>query len=111
MPRSDPKLTPEQHRTLVEEYNIHFEGPIASSSWPEQYVEIFQPIRDMGRLLYEEYKPNERRGVRTVAEMKDRVARLNRIGYSCRKQRENEATWRGLAEPEIVSRFFSEVMW
>ena len=47
----------------------------------------------------------------SVAEIKNRVARLNRIAYDCRKRRENEATWRGLTESEIVSRFDAEVAW
>jgi hypothetical protein len=111
MAKGDPKLKPEQHRNLVERYNIHFDGPILPSSWPDQYVNIFGNFREIKCLRYEEYKPNERRGVRAVAEMKDRVARLNRIAHSCRKQRENEPTWRGLTEPEIVSRFIAEVAW
>ena len=111
MPRGDPKLTPEQHRSLIEEYDICFDGPVSSSDWPTQYVDIFRPVHDIGRLRYEEYKPNERRAMLTVAEMKDRIARLNHIASNCRKQRENEATWRGLTEPEIVSRFAAEVTW
>lgn len=111
MAKGDPKLTAEQHRKLVEKYNIHFDGPIPASSWPAQYVQVFRNIRDIARVRYEEYKPSERRKMITVAEMKDRVAKLNRIAYSCRKQRENEATWRGLTEPEIVSRFAAEVAW
>jgi hypothetical protein len=111
MAKGEPKLTPEQHRSLIEEYDICFDGPIPSSGWPTQYVDIFRPVHDIKRLRYEEYKPNERRAMLTVAEMKDRIARLNRIASSCRKQRENEATWRGLTEPEIVSRFAAEVTW
>jgi hypothetical protein len=111
MPKGDPKLTPEKHRSLIEEYDICFDGPIPSSRWPTQYVDIFRPLHDIKHLRYEEYKPNERRAILTVAEMKDRIARLNRIASNCRKQLENEATWRGLTEPEIVSRLAAEVTW
>ena len=111
MAKGDPKLTPEQHRSLIEEYDICFDGPVPSEDWPTQYVDIFRPVHDIKRLRYEEYKPNERRALLTVAEIKDRVARLNRIAYNCRKQRVNEATWRGLTEPDIVSRFATEVTW
>jgi hypothetical protein len=111
MAKHGPRLKPEQHRKLVKEYNILFEGPIPPSSWPPKYAEIFQNIRDIKHLLYEEYKPNDRRSMLAVAEMKDRVVKLNRIAHSCRKQRENEPTWRGLTEPEVVSRFAAEVVW
>jgi len=106
-----PKLTAEQHRELVEEYNIYFDGPIPPSSWPVQYTEIFRNIRDIQHLRYDEYGPNEKRGPSTVTQMKNRVLNLNRIAYTCRKQRENEATWRGQTEPEIVFRFGVEVVW
>jgi hypothetical protein len=109
--RRETKLTDEQHRKLVEEYNIHFDGPIPPSRWPNRYAEVFRNILDIKSLRYDEYRPNERRGLLAVAEMKDRVAKLTRIAYSCRKQRENEATWRGLTEPEIVSRFAAEATW
>ena len=111
MAKGDPKLTPEQYRSLIEEYDICFDGPVPPEDWPTQYVDIFSQVHDIKRLRYEEYKPNERRAILTVAEIKNRVARLNRIAYNCRKQRENEATWRGLTEPEIVSRFATEVTW
>lgn len=109
MPKRDKdrKLTAEQHRELAEEYNICFDGPTPPSSWPVQYAEIFRNIRDIERLRYDEYGPNEKRGML----MKDRVVRLTRIAYNCRKQRENEATWRGHTEPEVVSRFDAEVVW
>jgi hypothetical protein len=111
MARGESTLTPEQYRSLIEEYGIRFDGPIPSKDWPTQYVDIFRPIHDIKSLKYEEYSPNERRAMITVAEIKDRVARLNRIAYTCRMHQENEATWRGLAEPDIVSRFATEVTW
>lgn len=104
-------LTAEEHRNLVKAYNIHFDGPRPPSSWPDQYAEIFRIIYDIKGLRYEDYKASERRGMLAVAEMKNRVARLNHIAQICRDQRENEATWRGLTEPEIVSRFAAEVRW
>jgi hypothetical protein len=107
----DPKLTPEEYRKLIETYNIHFDGPIPSSTWPVEYGKIFQNIRDIERLRFDEYGPNEKRGLLPVAEMKDRVARVNRIAFNCRRQLENEATWRAHAEPEIFSRFDAEVVW
>ena len=112
MPKGGPKLTPEQHRQLAEKYNIHFEyGPIDPALWPSQHAETFHIIDEIRRLRYQEYVPSERRGALAVAEMKGRVARLNRTAQSCRKQLENEATWRGLTEPDIISRFAAEVAW
>jgi hypothetical protein len=113
MPRreKDVKLTPEKHRGLIEEYDVCFDGPIPPSSWPVQYMDIFRNIRDIERLRYDEYGANEKRGMLSVGEMKERVLRLIRIAYNCRKQRENEATWRGHTEPEVVSRFNAEVVW
>jgi hypothetical protein len=111
MAKGDLKLTPEQYRRLIKEYDICFDGPVPSEDWPTQYVDIFRPVHDIKRLRYEEYKPNEKRALLTVAEIKGRVARLNRIAYNCRGQRVNEATWRGLTEPDIVSRFAAEVTW
>jgi hypothetical protein len=111
MTRRGRRLTAEEHRRLVEEYNIHFEGPTTPSEWPGQYINTLRVIYDIKDLRYDGYKSSERRSMLAIAEMKDRVGRLNRIACNCRKQRENEATWRGLTEPEIVSRFAAEVAW
>lgn len=105
------KPTPDEHRKLVKQYNIHFDGGTQPSRWPTQYAHIFQKVLDIKRLGYDDYKPSETRRMAAVAEMKDRIAKLNRIAHTCRDQRENEATWRGLTEPEIVCRFAEEVAW
>jgi hypothetical protein len=105
------QLKPEAVQKLIKEYNINFEGISPPSEWPAQYAEVFRIIYDIKNLAYEEYEPNGRRTTLAVAEMKDRVAKLNRIARSCLDQRENEATWRGLTEPQIVFRFDAEVKW
>lgn len=105
------RLKPEELRKLMKEYDINFEGVLPPSEWPVQYAELFRKIYDIKHLAYEEYKPSERRTILAVAEMKDRVAKLNRISRSCLDQDGNEATWRGLTEHQIVSRFDEEVKW
>lgn len=109
MPRRENN--PKEHRELIEDHDIYFDGPIPPSSWPVHYSKIFQNIRDIERLRFDEYGSNEKRGILPVAEMKKRVSKLNGIAYKCRKQRENEATWRGHTEPEVISRFDAEVLW
>lgn len=107
----DTGSPPKDVRDLIEEYNISFDGPIPPSSWPVLYRDIFQNIRDIERLRFDEYGPNEKRGMLSVAEMKVRVRRLIRIAQDCRKQRKNEVGWRLHTEPEIVSRLIAEVVW
>jgi hypothetical protein len=105
------RLKPEELRKLMNEYSINFEGILPPSEWPVQYAELFRKIYDIKNLAYEEYQPGERRTTLAVAEMKDRVAKLNRIARTCLYQDGNEATWRGLTEHQIVSRFDEEVKW
>jgi hypothetical protein len=109
--RKLPKLTPDQHRALVEEYNISFDGPIFPSRWPAQYEHIFQKIRDIQCLRFDEYRPEGTMEIPTVSEMKNRVLELTDIAHDCRRRRENEATWRAHTEPMIVSRFDAEAVW
>jgi|SRR5271167_4055427 len=111
MPNPKRKLTAEQLRDLIGEYNIHFEGPIPPVAWPLQYSEVFQNIRNIDRTRYDEYESNENRGPITVAKLKKRVLKLNRTAYDCRRQRVNEASWRQDTEPQIVSRLGAEVVW
>jgi hypothetical protein len=107
----DTKHTSDNYRGLIEEHDVFFDGPVPPSCWPTQYADIFRNIRDIERLRFDEYGPNENRGTLSVAEMKDRVVRLIRIAYNCLRQRENEPTWRGHTEPEVISRFNAEVVW
>ena len=75
----DRKLTAEEHRKLVEEYGIVFDGPIPPTSWPCQYAQIFSTIREIERLIFDEYELNEKRSVFKAVEMQRRVKRLTRI--------------------------------
>jgi len=111
MPNPKRKLTAEQLRDLIWEYNIHFEGPIPPVAWPPQYSKVFQNIRNIARTHFDEYESNENRGPITVAKLKNRVLKLNRTAYDCRRQRVNEASWRQDTEPQIVSRLGAEVVW
>src|SRR5665213_2765733 len=94
-----PKLNADQLHDMIKEYDIHFDGPVSSSEWPLPHVQTFQSVRDVDRVRYEEYGPDEKRGLLAVAQMKERVHKLIRTGTNCRKQRENESTWRNHTEP------------
>jgi hypothetical protein len=111
MPRTKPKLTVEERLDLIEEYKICFEGPIPAGRWPVQYQKIFEDIRNIQRMRYDEYEVNDSRDLITVAAMRRRVRELNQTAYDCRKKRENEDTWRARIEPQVVSRFGEEVVW
>ena len=104
-------LTPEELGALIRQYRINFEGPLPPSDWPAPYAETFQTIRNIGRLQYEDYRPNEWKTVHDVEEAKRSVRKINRTAYSCRRQRLNEDGWRLRTEPRIVSRFEAEVIW
>lgn len=108
MPR---KLSAEQIRDLIQQYNISFVGPVPPSSWPTQHIDVFQQIRNISQERYEKYGPKEQKGILEVEETKKRVRRLNNIAYDCRTQRLNEAGWRLNTEPEVFFRFGTEVVW
>jgi hypothetical protein len=103
-----PKLTDDQFRDLIEEYGIYFDGPIHKSSWPAQYADIFQKIKDISRSEFDDRgTTHDERG----PSLRSRASKLSKVAYSCRKRRENEATWRLHTEPLVVSRFGTEFVW
>jgi hypothetical protein len=101
----------ERLRSWIAKYKIVFEGPLPSRKWPHQYSTIFRSIRDIDRVRFEDYAPNEYRGLLTVSEIKARVANINKIAYTCRRARANEQTWRLKMEHWIIWRFDAEVAW
>jgi hypothetical protein len=98
-------------RQRIRDYGIVFEGPRPSQQWPSHYAGVFSKIHNIDRVRFDEYRPDENRGLLAVAQVKDRVVTLNEIAYHLRQNRENEQTWRLQTEPLIMSRFNSEVEW
>jgi hypothetical protein len=101
----------ERLRSWISKYNIKFEGPLPARHWPHQYAGIFQSIRDIDRVRFDEYMPNDDRGLLTVSELKARVININKIAYICRRARANESTWRLKMEHWILWRLDAEVAW
>lgn len=98
-------------RTQIEKSHIQFLGPIQPRKWPSQYRYIFQPIRDIERLRYDEYCESNSIDEGPLQRMKARVSSLVKEASQCRQRRVNEAMWRAKTEPEILRAFTAQVVW
>ena len=105
-------LSPLQMRDLIEEYDIEFRGPLSRSQWPPRYVHIFEVIRDIGLMEFDEYKP-EKNGAtnwKFVDEIKRRAIEVVEMARKDRSERVNEDTLRD-TEPLVLYRFRAKAKW
>ena len=102
---------PRDLRWWIGKYEIAFEGPLPAGKWPAQCESIFRSIREIDRIRFDDFGPNDNRGLLTVAQIKKRVTNINEVAYTCRKDRVNEQTWRLKTEHWILWRFDAEVVW
>lgn len=109
-----PKSTEQELRDEIERFNIEFVGLLLPSEWPEQYADMFKKVRIIGKTSWE---PDEVNG--PVADndtldrrrMKIRALQLMHEAQADRKDRVNEPTLRGNAEPLVFGRFKMELKW
>jgi len=108
-PESESDVPPRQLSTLLRQYKILFLN--YATTWPEEYREIFEDIKQIGREEYSTYRPNENRDDLTVAQTRERVHEVVKAANKDYKCRANEQTLRIHTEPLVFKRFESEVKW
>ncbi|PVI00855.1 hypothetical protein DM02DRAFT_728324 [Periconia macrospinosa] len=100
------KAVAEEYR-LVCEKKIDFEGPAPPKDWPNQYQHLFQSIREIDRIRYDDYKVDKRVEKRRLKKLKERVATLRERAYKALDDvNTNETKWRELET--IVFQIFHE---
>ena len=100
-----------ERRRLIADYDIVFKGPVSPSQWPAHYVSLFQEIRSIGRLSYDEYSASDSETLSMIADQKKRVHELNTAAKSLRKHLANEMTWRLQTENFVFPRFQEDFHW
>lgn len=112
MPPKKARLTKEQLKRLVDDYNIKFEGPVPPKQWPTKYSHLFQVIRDIWANRYDDYKDRTDLDQKTIRKQKARVRDLRTNASRLRTDFAiNENTWRDLIEKPVIGRFDQEVVW
>ncbi|KAL5355359.1 hypothetical protein BJX96DRAFT_170599 [Aspergillus floccosus] len=106
------KLSAAEERRLVTDYNIRFEGPVLPSQWPAQYSAIYQTVRTIETVKYEEYisqapssPADKTRQIRTL----NRAHALIRAASDCRKASLHEGEWRRSTEDLLLRHFDDEL--
>ncbi|KAE9377465.1 hypothetical protein N431DRAFT_500317 [Stipitochalara longipes BDJ] len=111
MPPKKAKLTKEQLKGLVDEYNIKFEGPAPPKLWPSQYSHLFQVIRDIWANRYDDYKERTDIDQKTIRRQRARVRDLRTNASRLRTDFGiNEDTWRASIETLVFRRFDQEIV-
>ncbi|OBT59599.1 hypothetical protein VE04_00034 [Pseudogymnoascus sp. 24MN13] len=102
----------QEHRNLVKEYNIFFDGPIDRAQWPTAHCQTFSNIQKLGRTGFAEYRESvtvDSEDKPWREQTKSRAERIAALARICREGRKNEAGWRMSLESEILARFTIEV--
>lgn len=114
-PRKNRNMTAQQkqeHRNLIKEYNINFDGPIDRALWPSAHFQTFSNIQKLGRTGFAEYRESvtiDSEDNPWREQTKRRAERIATLAKICREGRKNEAGWRLSLESEILARFTIEV--
>lgn len=96
---------------LIRERKIDFEGPAPPRQWPSLYKHVFQSIRDIDRIRYDEYQRDPNFEKRQRKYLKDRVRDLRETAYAKLDDINTpETEWRDL-EPVIFEKFEKRAMW
>ncbi|KAF2647602.1 hypothetical protein K491DRAFT_763598 [Lophiostoma macrostomum CBS 122681] len=100
------KLSHEQYRSLVDSYDIQFLGPVPPRDWPREHNRLFEVIRKIGTLRYEDFFKERRNDNPTVLEtVRDTVRKLRARAFEIRKDTGiNEAEWRDKVEHLVLGR-------
>ena len=110
--RNMSALQKQEHRNLIKDYNIHFDGPIDQDQWPSAHFQTFSNIQKLGRTGFVAFREsitvdsedNPWRG-----QTRRRAERIVNLAKICRDGRKNEPGWRLSVESEILARFTIEV--
>ncbi|KIW09896.1 hypothetical protein PV08_11997 [Exophiala spinifera] len=107
-----PKLSARQMRMLIDRYRIDFRGPLSPSQWPEGHPEIFNRVRQIRLIEFDEYRPDETtdRGF-SASQLKKCAYELFKVANTDRKKRANESDLRRSTEPLVFRRFREEMKW
>lgn len=104
-------LSKEKLQSLTRQHGIRFEGPRPPKDWPDQYKHLFLAVRNIGAILYDDYKTNRRTSKDSISYFKGRVSKLRQRSYHLLDDvKTNEATWREFEQP-ILERFDNRVIW
>lgn len=104
-------LTHAEFRSLIDKYRIRFYGPAPPGKWPQEHRHHFQIIRDIGSVLYDNYRANEEIPQERRDDFKKRVRDIRGKAYKFLDNiKTNESTWRELEIP-ILRRFDERVIW
>ena len=111
MPQRKEKPSKERLKTLLEEYQIKFVGPVPPIQWPVQYRHHFHIIREIWAVRYDQYSKRKDLDKRILEKQRKRVKGLREKAYSLRQEiKTTEGTWRE-AEKQVFKRFNKEVLW
>jgi hypothetical protein len=102
----------QEHRNLIKEHNIHFDGPIDRGKWPSVHFRTFNNIQKLGGTEFAEYRESvtiDSEDTPWREQTKRRAERIAGLAKMCRDGRKNEAGWRMCLESEILVRFTIEV--
>lgn len=113
-PKSTEQELEQELRNEIERFNIEFLGLLLPSEWPTQHAETFKNVRkagttswepdDLASSLGDSDSPERRRS-------KIRALKLTKKAIADRKDRVNEPTLRGNAEPLVFKRFAKALKW
>lgn len=111
MPPRKEKLSKEEFRQLIHDKGIRFEGPVPPKEWPNQHKHLFQAIRKIDAIRYDDYKVDSRIPKERRKDFQKRIRYLREKAYFFLDDvKANEATWREL-ELSILKRFDERIIW
>jgi hypothetical protein len=94
----------QDHRRLIKEYNVHFDGPIDREKWPSAHFHTFSNIQKLGRTEFAEYRESvtiDSEDTPWREQTRFRAERIATLAKICREGRKSEAGWRLSLESEI----------
>ncbi len=104
----------EEHRRLIQEYDIQFEA-LPRRKWPPEYEPIFSKIHDIELKKFYDYRSDENFNSTSPSqgelELKRRTRELVDQATICRNDCANEATWRLKTEHMVLRHFDDQVAW
>jgi hypothetical protein len=104
------KTWKENYQNLMDDHNIHLEGPKQPIEWPDKHKHLFGVIRDIWAVRYAGYKESKKLTRQAVRERRRTAAELSETAHSLRYGRINEGTWRGL-EAQVMRMFERKAVW
>lgn len=109
-------MNSDEERELIAKHKIKFLGPLPDSRWPAHYVPLFEPLREIEKVKYDEYvrEAKRRKGIPEGRQMRETIRntqRLQNTANYCRKTGAQEQDWRANTENYVFRRFKEDVTW